>query len=433
MTSYASYGTGETTGRYVVLFSNDARNDPGAISRSCISIAGVADIANSLDFEASALDVGETASADATIFAQLGCAVMQCDPSQFTALNVAVADDNPRILAVEPERILHAIEGPSAVPLDYVRGYRDGIAHLSEKLCGNSAVGAAAQAAEIPDDAFSTWGLKATKAVDSGKSGQGIRVAVLGTGFDLDHPDFAGRVITQRSFVPGEPAQDGHDSGTHSIGTSCGALRPAADVRRYGIAHGADIYAGKVLNNAGSGTDASILAGIEWAIANGCRVICLLAGGSLRRPSVVYETVGRRALAAGSLIIAAPGHNANRSTGDFGFVGSPANCPSIMAVGALDNQLRIANFSPRSNPVEGGQIDIVGPGVAVFSSSPMPARYRTISGTSSATAHVAGLAALWSQATGSTGEALWSILTRNARRLDLPSVDVGSGLVQAPQ
>ena len=119
--------------------------------------------------------------------------------------------------------------------------------------------------------------------------------------------------------------------------------------------------------------------------------------------------------------------------GDNGFVDIPANSPSIMAVDAIDANLRIADFSSRSNPVQGGKVDIAAPGVAVYSSWPMAARYKSISGTSMATPHVAGIAALLRQATGTTGAALWSRLIQTARAMTLPSVDVGAGLAQAPQ
>jgi subtilisin family serine protease len=117
----------------------------------------------------------------------------------------------------------------------------------------------------------------------------------------------------------------------------------------------------------------------------------------------------------------------------FGFVGAPANSPYIVAVGALNQQLDVAFFSARTLPdVLGGQVDVAGPGYQVYSSWPMPTRYRAISGTSMATPHVSGLAALWAEATGYRGQALWSLLTQNGRRLLAPSLDVGSGLVLAP-
>jgi subtilisin family serine protease len=130
-------------------------------------------------------------------------------------------------------------------------------------------------------------------------------------------------------------------------------------------------------------------------------------------------------------------------------VGRPANCPSILAVAALDADLRVAAFSNGGINPNGGGVDIAGPGVGIFSSvptpfpatvqpvgvgRPWPPRYHTISGTSMATPHVAGIAALWLEARGvaTPAQALWQLLTGNARRLNLPSRDVGAGLVQAP-
>jgi subtilisin family serine protease len=276
--------------------------------------------------------------------------------------------------------------------------------------------------------------LQVSGASASRYSGEGIRVAVLDTGIDELHPDFAGRSLESRSFVLGQAVQDGHGHGTHCIGTSCGPRQPNR-LPRYGVASGAEIYAGKVLSNQGSGGDGGILAGMNWAISNGCQVISMSLGAPVQpgqRYSLVYELVGRRAFWRGALIVAAAGNESERPA-IIAPVGHPANCPSIMSVAALDVRLGVARFSCGGINPWGGQVDIAGPGVDVQSSWPRPSLYRRISGTSMATPHVAGIAALYAEAfPEARGRGLWALLIQNARRLTLPSRDVGIGLVQAP-
>ena len=327
---------------------------------------------------------------------------------------------------------------------DYIRGRLDATSELYDLLRGDgdAADGAGSvgllESAQFTDTATLTWGLQATGVATSRATGQGVRLAVLDTGYDLTHPDVAGRNIVSSSFVAGETVQDGKGHGTHTLGTSGGPAKPPGGGRRYGCASAAGLYVGKVLDATGSGTDAQILAGIEWAITNQCRVVSMSLGAPAATSSVAYDNVGRRALAAQCLIVAAAGNTATRAQGDPGFVTRPANSPYFMAVAAVDSALASANFSGRTNAAFGGGVDIAGPGVSVYSSWPVSTPpgggpYTSINGTSMACPPVAGIAAMWSQAPGAPGLALWGQLPLAARRLALPSVDVGAGLVQAPQ
>jgi subtilisin family serine protease len=427
-----SDGTSATTGRYVVVLSDGVFGDEAGMATTLRSVAGVSNLASATDFADNAVDLKQVENADAILFPALGAAVI-ADPGQAASLIAARSDGDERIADVEPEQTLHAVTQPAVAPPDYLRGYSDALFELLERANGR-AVTAAGPAAKFVDTPAFAWGLQATKADTSNKTGSGVPLAVLDTGFDLQHPDFVGRSITIKSFVSGEAPQDGNGHGTHTTGTTSGPQRPPGGHRRYGVAFNDKIYVGKVLNDRGVGTDLNILAGIEWALISGCRVISMSLGADVPTPSVTYEKVGQRALAADALIVAAAGNNADRRQNDFGFVIVPANSTSIMAVGAVDSQLQVANFSARTlDGIEGGGVDIVGPGVDVDSSWPMPLRYNISSGTSMATPHVSGVAALLSQATGVTGLALWGLLVQTAKRLPLPSVDVGVGLVQAPQ
>jgi subtilisin family serine protease len=334
---------------------------------------------------------------------------------------------------VEDETYLYAVD-----TVDYARGFRD----ASQALYASLSAGASMAQTVTPtptatpptpfDQTTDTWGLQITRVTASSETGVGVKIAILDSGFDVTHPDFAGRAIVKYSTIANQSndTDDVAGHGTHTTGTALGPKVPGQHEPRYGVGFGADIYVCKVLDDSGQGTDQSILAGIDWAVSQKCDIISM----SLGRPpltgepfSNVYETVAARALAAGTLIVCAAGNESDRANGFIAPINHPANCPSIMAVAAIDENAAVAPFS-----CGGPQLNIAAPGVDVLSSWPTPRDYRVLSGTSMATPYVAGIAALWVEKTGLRGAALRTALMANAKKLPLPSSDVGSGLVQAP-
>ncbi|MEM6683324.1 MAG: S8 family serine peptidase [Pseudomonadota bacterium] len=294
----------------------------------------------------------------------------------------------------------------------------------------------AAAQPQFSDTAVSTWGVEAVGANLSAATGSGVKLAVLDTGFDFQHPDFASRTIVKQSFVPRESADDVQGHGTHCAGTAAGPQAFGAVHPRYGVAFEADLYIGKVLNNSGAGAERWITSGMSWAIQQGCDVISMSLGRATQPgegPTPEYERAGQIALANNCLIIAAAGNESDRRYGYIAPVGAPANSPSIMAIAALDRELEVANFSCGGINPNGGEIDLAAPGVDVFSSVPLPRRYQRLSGTSMACPHVAGVAALWAQTNPALrGTALWNQLINSAMPLSHPARDCGAGLVKAP-
>lgn len=385
-----------TQDRYLILFA-DGVTDEGP--RAIRNLAGLTMIRAVETGDVAAATVA-VADSDGVWWEGLGVAALRADPDQLEALLRAVAEHGP-IAVVERQRRVYAIAAP-------------------------------APAAE-PTDTELTWGLQSVGVTDSEATGAGIRVAVLDTGFDVGHPDFAGRTMVTRSFVDGQDGRDGHGHGTHVIGTACGPRQPA-DGPGYGVAFESEIYVGKVLGDDGSGTDAGILAGIAWAVENRCAVVSMSLGAPAQpgEPhSATFERAAKRAMDQGTLIVAAAGNESRRSAGVIAPVGHPANCPTVLAVGAIDAEHAVADFSCGTVDPKGA-VDVAAPGVDVHSSWPMPRGHHSISGTSMATPHVSGIAALTAQAGSHTAWELWAHLCQTAIRLPWPSTDVGAGLVQAP-
>ena len=429
-TAWSTSPTG-TTGRALVLFQ-EGSEDSAAQGLSDVLGATI----EQTDSSGGPVSGAAIAQCDGLVFSDLGVAIVAADDDQLEALTAPDAAVEG-VVAVEPERTVYAQgDDPRGVApepvirmLDYARGMHDAAEALMR------AAGASAPSPARFDESQVTWGLQAVGVPTSPLTGSGVALAILDTGIDLTHPDFDSRRITSESFIDREEIQDANGHGTHCIGTACGPAT-AVDGPRYGVAPAAQIFAGKVLSDRGSGSDAGILAGIEWAIRSGCQIVSMSLGAPVSEGqphSQIFETVARRALRRNTLIVAAAGNDSNRASGRVAPVSHPANCPSILAVGAVDSGLAIADFSNRGDEQSGGQLDFVGPGVDVHSAWPMPRGTRRISGTSMACPHVAGILALFAQANPrARSDELVALAFKGARRLSLASFDAGAGLVQAP-
>jgi len=405
----------ETTGRFLITFKE------GAAEQGLEHLETVSGFrtANARDFTDQAVVLEATGDADAVVFPEIGVALVgsEAAASRGMSAEASIAEDSP-VQSIDPEYFMFATSVNTA---DYMRG----ILRMAQMISTDLSETEVVEEFEVgPEVIGATPGLILSRVPFSSRDGSGIKVAVLDTGFDLGHPEFAGRSIATGTFV-GQPVQDLHGHGTHTAGTACGPKSPAGAIPRYGIGFRTQMFIGKVLTNSGSGTQAQVLAGMNWAIANKCPVISMSLGAAIPvQPS--YTAAGAAALANGCLIIAAAGNDSHRPA-LIRPAGAPANSPTIMSVAALDRALRPATFS------NGGKVDISAVGVDVFSSWPRPVLHRTISGTSMATPHVAGCAALWAQTSPALrGVALRAKLIATARHLPFPHSDVGAGLVQAP-
>ncbi|MCE3076975.1 S8 family peptidase [Chryseobacterium gwangjuense] len=285
------------------------------------------------------------------------------------------------------------------------------------------------------------WGLKALGLGNSLYTGKGIDICILDTGLDLSHPDFSGREIEGKSFIAGEDwNRDPNGHGTHCSGIATGNIR-LDNGKRYGIAKEANLKIAKVLSDAGKGTTSSVIDAIDWAITKKFRILSLSLASAVKlndKPSLLFETVGAKALENNCVIIAAAGNDSSRPSMPLP-VSSPANAVSIMAVGAIDGQMKIAKFSNAGlNPSTGGNVNICAPGVDIVSSYPKNSKnksgnYYAMSGTSMATPHVSGLVALYmEQFPEKSAKEIWELIETKAKPIDgLKYRDIGNGLIQA--
>ena len=308
------------------------------------------------------------------------------------------------------------------------------------------------------------WGITAVKADQSPFDGADAIVAVLDTGIAKNHPAFAGVTITEQDFT-GEGNGDQHGHGTHCAGTIFGR---DVDGTRIGVARGVKkALIGKVLGTQGGGSDAIVQA-INWSLEEGAHVISMSLGidfpgfveflvnsrgmpielatttalEGYRQNVLLFERLAslvraREAFGETTLIIAAAGNESRRDqNADFEIACSPPAVSegliSVAALGQAGTKFTVAPFSNTN-------VMVAGPGVGIQS-----ARHTGglvgMSGTSMATPHVAGVAALWLQQLAQAGPVplslLKSRLVASGTAADMTGTfdvsDIGSGMVQAP-
>ncbi|MDX3661780.1 S8 family peptidase [Streptomyces sp. ID05-26A] len=211
-------------------------------------------------------------------------------------------------------------------------------------------------------------------------TGNGVNVYVIDTGVRISHSTFGGRAKNGYDFVDNDAvAQDGNGHGTHVAGTIAGST--------YGVAKAAAVYGVRVLDDAGSGTTAGVVAGIDWVTANAVKpaVANMSLGGGA---STAIDAAVNSSIASGvTYAVAAGNSNANASSY------SPARVAAAITVGATTSTDARASYSNY-----GSVLDIFAPGSSITSSwSTSDTATNTISGTSMATPHVAGVVARYLQ------------------------------------
>ncbi|WP_406407384.1 S8 family serine peptidase [Streptomyces sp. NBC_01643] len=246
------------------------------------------------------------------------------------------------------------------------------------------------------DLADTTKQIGAPQVWESGDTGQGVDVAVLDTGVDTQHPDIVGQVAASTSFVPDQDIEDHNGHGTHVASTIAGT-GAASDGKEKGVAPGARLHIGKVLGNDGSGQESWVLAGMEWAARDQhAKVISLsLGAGPSDGHDPMSEAVNQLSAETGALFTIASGNAGPHS------VSTPSVADAALSVGAVDASDQLAEFSstgPRQGDA-GLKPELTAPGVDVLAARSQyvtdgEGYYQTLSGTSMATPHVAGAAAL---------------------------------------
>jgi serine protease AprX len=294
------------------------------------------------------------------------------------------------------------------------------------------------------DEEVHTWLDRSVPAIgvpslwSKGYRGAGIRVAIVDTGIDKAHADFSGRIVAGASFVDSD-YQDDNGHGTHVASITAGS--GAAQGGQYvGVAPEARLYVARVLDGSGSGSMSGVMAGVEWAVDQGVQVINLSLGGSGSSNGQDALSLTCNAAVGRGIVVCVAAGNAGPGSST---IGSPGAAADVITVGASTRSDGVASFSSRGPTADGRtKPDICFPGTDIVAAraagtsmgSPVNNLYTSASGTSMATPHASGLAALLLQAKPGTAPAqIKQVLMETALDMGAGANAQGAGRAQAAQ
>ena len=265
---------------------------------------------------------------------------------------------------------------------------------------------------------------------NTGNTGEGVSIAILDTGIDASHPAFEDRVVVEANFTDDPTPDDEHGHGTHCAGIAAGS---AAGSQYQGVAPGAHLWNVKVLNHEGWGYQSWIIDGIDLAslgpdgrprTGDEADVISMSLGGGPTDGTDPLSQAVNLAVERGVVVVVAAGNSGPSPLS----IGTPGPAQKAITVGATDNQDHMADFSSRGPTVDWRvKPDVVAPGVDIMSA--VPWGYESWSGTSMATPHVAGAAALLREFYGGgvTPQFIKDALMYTSRDLGYSIYEQGSG------
>jgi thermitase len=275
-----------------------------------------------------------------------------------------------------------------------------------------------------PNDPYfsSQWGLTkigAPQAWEVTTGSSDLTIAIVDSGIDLDHPDLSGKIILGYDYVNGDwVPDDDYGHGTHVAGIAAAWTDNGQGVA--GVSWGARLMALKVLNAGGSGSYANVASAVTYAADNGAKIINLSLGGDFDsqtlHDAVIY------AHNAGCVLAAATGNDGGSAVL---YPAKHAEALAVAATGSTDQRAWFSNYGP--------EVDVAAPGVSIYSTY-LGGGYTSMGGTSMATPHVAGLAALiWSACPGYTNNQVESRIERTAVDLGATGWDqyYGHGRIDA--